>query len=239
MKIFNSKRKRLLFKKNFQKYLLYAIGEIFLVVTGIIIGLQVNEYALENRNERETDKIFAQVIFDLKKDVEEIEKINEIYEDRKIFFDLVLAKNPDMAKLKDCEACQHLITSLKLATLNSKGARLLENKQTIPNNKKEIAEEINSFYVAVNARLPSLEKAIEESIWFNLEYLRDQTTWYADWVTHNQCNDLCRGFFENENFKFQNLAAHHQVLLYENYLPVLNNYKVSANKLIAIIERDD
>ena len=37
-------RKKLIIQENVKKYLLYAIGEIFLVVIGILIALQINNW---------------------------------------------------------------------------------------------------------------------------------------------------------------------------------------------------
>ncbi|GGG40595.1 hypothetical protein GCM10011414_07610 [Croceivirga lutea] len=42
MKFFNRFRQKLLAENRFRKYLLYAIGEIFLVVIGILIALKIN-----------------------------------------------------------------------------------------------------------------------------------------------------------------------------------------------------
>ena len=39
---FRKIRKKLLSENKFSKYILYAIGEIFLVVIGILIALQIN-----------------------------------------------------------------------------------------------------------------------------------------------------------------------------------------------------
>ena len=49
IKLFNKTRKKLLQENRFSKYLLYAIGEIFLVVIGILIALQINT-ANEKKN---------------------------------------------------------------------------------------------------------------------------------------------------------------------------------------------
>ena len=51
IKFFRKIRQRLLSENKFSKYLLYAIGEIMLVVIGILIALQINNSS-EARKER-------------------------------------------------------------------------------------------------------------------------------------------------------------------------------------------
>ncbi|NNK80042.1 MAG: hypothetical protein HKO93_00970 [Flavobacteriales bacterium] len=57
IKFFRKIRQRLLSESKFSKYLLYAIGEIILVVIGILIALQIN-----NLNETQKDRGKEQVI---------------------------------------------------------------------------------------------------------------------------------------------------------------------------------
>lgn len=52
IKFFRNVRQKLLSENNFSKYLIYAIGEIILVVIGILIALQIN-----NWNEKEKLKV--------------------------------------------------------------------------------------------------------------------------------------------------------------------------------------
>lgn len=53
MKLFRKIRQRLLSENKFSKYLIYAIGEILLVVIGILIALQINIW---NENKKNTKK---------------------------------------------------------------------------------------------------------------------------------------------------------------------------------------
>tara|TARA_R110002051_G_scaffold146640_1_gene219355 strand:+ start:6406 stop:7191 length:786 start_codon:yes stop_codon:yes gene_type:complete len=57
IKFFRKIRQRLLTDNKFSKYLLYAIGEIILVVLGILIALQIN-----NWNEKRKDRLKEQVV---------------------------------------------------------------------------------------------------------------------------------------------------------------------------------
>lgn len=54
LKFFHTIRKKLIEEDNTRKYLLYAIGEILLVVIGILIALQINNWNQE-RKERQRE----------------------------------------------------------------------------------------------------------------------------------------------------------------------------------------
>jgi len=64
IKFFRHIRQRLVIENRFSKYLLYAIGEIILVVIGILIALQINNWN-ENRKINNQETVYLQ---DLKND---------------------------------------------------------------------------------------------------------------------------------------------------------------------------
>ena len=65
IKFFRKIRQRLLSENRFSKYLVYAIGEIVLVVIGILIALQINNW---NENRKELKKSQA-LLEEFKKDL--------------------------------------------------------------------------------------------------------------------------------------------------------------------------
>ncbi len=73
IKFFKSIRKSLIPQNNFSKYLIYAIGEIFLVVVGILIALSLNNWN-EDRKDKKLEKYYLhRLIGDLQEDVAEID----------------------------------------------------------------------------------------------------------------------------------------------------------------------
>ena len=73
LRLFRQIRQRLLTNNKFSKYLLYAIGEILLVVIGILIALQVNNWN-ESRKLRQTELALLGVIYEnLTNDLEDFE----------------------------------------------------------------------------------------------------------------------------------------------------------------------
>jgi len=65
IKFFRKIRHKLLTENKFSKYLLYAIGEIILVVIGILIALQVNNFNENQKLESIKQNYFKQIIIDL------------------------------------------------------------------------------------------------------------------------------------------------------------------------------
>jgi len=65
IKFFRRIRRKLLLENNFSKYLIYAIGEIILVVIGILIALQVNNWNESKKEERIEQQLIELLITDL------------------------------------------------------------------------------------------------------------------------------------------------------------------------------
>jgi hypothetical protein len=77
IKFFRRIRQRLLSENNFSKYLLYAIGEIFLVVIGILIALQINNWNEEKQNRNKEQLLLRQLLVEYNSNLEQID--NKIF----------------------------------------------------------------------------------------------------------------------------------------------------------------
>ncbi len=76
IKFFRKIRQRLLSENKFSKYLIYAIGEIVLVVIGILIALQINNWNEQNKADSEENVFLERLLVDLKKDKAYLENIH-------------------------------------------------------------------------------------------------------------------------------------------------------------------
>ncbi|GLR19044.1 hypothetical protein [Portibacter lacus] len=65
IKIFRKIRQKLISENKFSKYLIYSIGEIVLVVIGILIALQINNKNDERKAEESVKKFYKATILDL------------------------------------------------------------------------------------------------------------------------------------------------------------------------------
>ncbi|MFZ6053082.1 DUF6090 family protein [Halocola ammonii] len=71
MKLFRKIRQRLLAQNRFTRYLIYAVGEIVLVVLGILIALQLNNWNAEQKATKEELKLLQEMRHNLASDLED------------------------------------------------------------------------------------------------------------------------------------------------------------------------
>lgn len=83
LRFFRTLRHKLLEEDNFRKYVWYAVGEILLVVIGILIALQINNWNEARKDNQRKAQYVQSLLTDLRQDAleleEEISILNEDY----------------------------------------------------------------------------------------------------------------------------------------------------------------
>ena len=89
LKIFSKVRQKLVSGNRFGKYLLYALGEIVLVVIGILIALQINEWNEKNQHNKEEKRILLSMLKDIVNDTVQLASNINNAENRTAIMDTV------------------------------------------------------------------------------------------------------------------------------------------------------
>jgi hypothetical protein len=97
IKFFRKIRQRLLTENKVSKYLIYAIGEIVLVVIGILIALQINTWNQLKNDRLEEKEILARIEKDLQSDLADLERQTDrnkiLKKDLEFIIDGIVKKN--------------------------------------------------------------------------------------------------------------------------------------------------
>ncbi len=93
IKFFRHIRKSLLTENKFSKYLLYAIGEIVLVVIGILIALQLNTWKDENQAKKEELKILKSVYNEMTENLIQFDQIYFMHQKKQNSLKAILFSN--------------------------------------------------------------------------------------------------------------------------------------------------
>jgi hypothetical protein len=214
--IFRKIRSTALFDSNISKYLLYAFGEIILVMIGILLALQVNNW-------NEAKKTSAAIVSALIETKEDLEK------DTLLLQENILNHQEDLlAQSRVIEVLERK-TPWSKQTYNDLGRVMLKRPITLLNNGYKIIEEIginnlndvdfrNSMVQYYGLIVEEVQDEIEddtfefENIW--LPYVRDN---FKEW-----------------NFSKYGLPADYQNFLNDSYLLV--SLKINNNNLSATLD---
>jgi hypothetical protein len=82
LRFFRQIRQRLITDNKFSKYLLYAIGEILLVVIGILIALQIDNWNEERKAEKQIDLLLINLADAINQDIDNLKKATILHEFR-------------------------------------------------------------------------------------------------------------------------------------------------------------
>jgi hypothetical protein len=98
---FRKIRESLLAGNKFSKYLLYAIGEIFLVVIGILIAIQLNNWNEDQKLQKLEKEYYCRLLEDVLQDNEQINELKGLAHDRLIASNraIRLLLEPDASKV--------------------------------------------------------------------------------------------------------------------------------------------
>jgi len=166
IKFFRNIRQRLVKENKLSKYLLYAIGEIILVVIGILIALQINTWNEERKEKIVEGNFFENVLIDLQKDEEKLKHYQKFYTKRIEYLDTLLTyvRNPNITM--GIEKFGMYVEPVFYASDPINNATTFESAKTSGtfNNfkEKELLKDLSQYY----ADFPLIEKAFSSTLRF-------------------------------------------------------------------------
>ncbi len=199
IKFFRKIRQNLLSESKFNKYLLYAVGEIILVMVGILLALQVNNWN-ENRKAKEKEvKLLIELKDDLLEtkndlltDIEKAQQIltttNTVY--KAIIEDQISDTNP--FKLSTSYILETAILFPKLSAyeaIQSEGITIISNDN--------LRKKITNFYQLHLKRVAGAEAYLED---LNNKELKPYLNTFSSYgSTCKDCEDLYALYSANQD----------------------------------------
>lgn len=212
-------RQKLLWQNKVSQYLTYAIGEIFLVVIGILIALQLNNWNEQRKDQNRLLNIYSLIYIDMENDKKQILRNLEFNNQRKSVFNKVL-HDSITSELLD-QGLSRLLGSSSKTVLNKTGVNQLREIQ----NKDSLTLKIINIYDFMENRMLTIENRISNEITDHSEYLRDHFNWYPEWINTTIMKDV--GSYELHNYFLTDKVYRNRVIsvyqqAYNNYVPSLN-----------------
>lgn len=234
MSIFNNNRKSLINKKSISKYLLYGIGEITLVVIGILIAININNFKEKKASENKLKTYLKVYKQDLEIDTLIIGQALKYVGDRKQYFQMFLSDTVSQSSYATNPQGYGITLSYFPFNLQQKGIGLLENyiNDTEIEQDSVITDLLASHRILENFVNTSIDK-ISSDIDNNMLYLKENEPWVADLLQGKLNDPQLMSYYLSKKYKAR--LAVHSGLIYGNLEPQLKNllnfHKQTISKL--------
>ena len=235
IKLFRGIRRTFITNGETGKYLKYAIGEIFLVMVGILLALQVNNWNQDRKLEKQLTTILQTVTEDLKTDTIVVANTIRFY-DTINKYSLKYAKREINARNVDSFIyCRSLVTLYRPMTIQKKGFKLLQNYSELTSKKADtLLTDLGQFYILYEAIIENNNDMIKTEVLENLSHFKKQS-WFVDWSQGKMTEDMRAYFGESQDYR--NRVVANNILATNNHQAVLKQYKKDATEILNLIEQ--
>lgn len=210
------------------KYFKYAIGEILLVVIGILIALQINNWNQRKQNKLKVDNLLQKILKDIEIDLSEVITIAKFYATKDSLANLVLNDKLTKEDYQDPNSSDlHLLTRnyAEINLKNNSYNNLMRYQDIIPQEYNALLEQLNLQYSDHFNYATKVKSTYRDDIERYEDYLFENHDWYFsnDYFTNTDRIDF---YLNNVRYKGM-VNEYHSSAIY-NYLRFNIDYAYAA-----------
>lgn len=211
-------------------YLLYAIGEVILVMIGILLALQVNNWNEDRVQKKQLNSILKTVAIDLAADTLAANSLIEYYKENEKNSNKIINKEISSERYKECPACASLVTIYRPFNVQTKGYNLIANysdKNAFKNDS--LVTQITQFYPSLMSLINDSNGFIRDEALSNIESFKSYD-WFVDWTRGVFNQEMINYFTESEDYRKR--VAANNLLYAKNHVLFITIFKNGAVTLL-------
>ncbi|TYA59664.1 DUF6090 family protein [Formosa maritima] len=220
IKFFRKIRQNLLMENKTSKYFKYAIGEILLVVIGILIALQINNWNEKRIQQEQLVSVYERTLSDIDNDIQELTANLDYFRGIEYIFKKVINDSitPDLFDV----GLSRILTQQGMGTsLNMTGV----NQLKALNAKDSLSLKIIDIYGYLELiAVDGFEKRINQESVAITNIFRDNYSWYPEYMSKtimqdNSSKELQDYFLYSPEYRHRVISCYQ--LFYVNYVSML------------------
>ncbi|MCK0178499.1 hypothetical protein MWU50_04270 [Flavobacteriaceae bacterium S0862] len=237
IKFFRKIRYNLMEQNKTGKYIKYAIGEIILVIIGILIALSLNKKAEQKQAEAKVDTIFEDVLKELENDINQSTNLISYYRIKDSLASLVLNTEltyEDYANENSSELWSVATKKSPYNTSNKAYNLLMGNIDVIPDKYNEAVSILDRLHTIVKPQIDEYNDIVWELVKKNFDDFEENHAWYKlpDYKKSKEAID-----YRLNNYKYKNKVRRYRVEAFSHRVHIgqYRFYSIKAYKQIAAI----
>jgi hypothetical protein len=234
MKLFRNQRSKLLKDKKITKYIAYAIGEIILVVIGILIAVSLNNWNQNRKEKQQLFNIYTIIADELNNDLKEIDKIQSTYKAQNSLFLKVLNDSVKRIEYLINPQFTYLTIGFPEITFNKRGYNQLTNFNA-DSFQDSLSTQIIEFYTERLREIQIDDDLRASDFKENYSHYKKNYEWWADLISMKGSQEFIDYATTDPDYK--NRVASAYFITYKVFLPELEKFKVQAKVILEQIKK--
>ncbi len=238
--LFRKFRQQLVAENKYSKYLLYAIGEIILVIIGILIALNINNRNEINKNEKRFIFNLIQLRSELKANIQNTKKGIIEYERTDSLFGAAMSDTLEIADFQtdDGYYLGNMLWNSFESTISNNSFRRLTALNNLDESYNPLIFKLDSLYLIKEKELLDWDGRLSTLAIENVREITKSEPWFYEYLAKNKITDEGAFYFINDPIYKNKLAEYFK--LSRDHLEKIKEYRVFAidayNKINSLLK---
>lgn len=206
-----------------RKYMMYAIGEIILVVAGILIALWINNWNKEEQIAIANVQLQEKVLTQLDKDINDLDQFLRELDTLNNTYLRVLEREYDKTKVDKKGILSTILFDVKDLSLDKQNSNWIDNTVLHNSQASENLINLSGIYKSYFKDINDMEQIIYNKFTTNLEYLEETQPWYTTLITDLKCENDCINYLLNSE-EHKSRIASLRFLYLNGYGEIVNSF---------------
>ncbi|MFY0603390.1 MAG: hypothetical protein JXQ93_05540 [Flavobacteriaceae bacterium] len=242
MKLFRKTRFKHLKKRNLFSYVTYILGEIILVVAGILIAVYINNVNEEKKHQKELENILSIIVSDLQDDIKEANQIILSEEIKESSYDKFFKNELTKEIYKSDYALRRLIFGFPEISFNKRGFYLLRDNINIDSSQDSILIKIMNIYTHQIDEVKADDELRKIEFQETYSHFKSQKWWfdYIEGITKRDTfnsDDFFEYVLKSEDYK--NRVSSWYFINKFVFMPEIKVFVTEAQEIVDLIKNQN
>lgn len=229
IRLFRKNRRDTFSQNTVGTYFLYAIGEIILVVIGILIALYIDNRNEEKKNEEKIKTILSEVLVDLTEDIRKTSELIHFYEQKDSLIKQVFTDTLTYEDYKGRSGLVYLniIINYNDFRIHDNGfTNLMRNSDIIPTKYEPFLDELKQIYINDKKRIEANLETMQDFVLGTVDMYAKNFPWCSELFLGNISDEIIQYHMHDPYYK--NELIRYQIIATGNLSPILKDFNQYA-----------
>ncbi|MBC8755497.1 hypothetical protein H2O64_12540 [Kordia sp. YSTF-M3] len=220
--------------KKIGNYFAYAIGEIILVVIGILIAVSLNNWNQNRKEKQQLLNIYTIIADELNNDLKEIDKIQSFYTAAEPLYSKILNDSIKRMDYVMNPQLTYITIGFPEIVFDKRGYNQLTDFNT-DNFQDSLPTQIIEFYTERLREIEIDDDLRAKDFQDNYSHYKKNYEWWADLISMKNNQKFIEYAITDPDYK--NRVASAYFVTYKVFLPELEKFKKQAKVILEEIEK--